>query len=324
MAKAAQRTRDAFLIVGGASLAFTAVCYVVEPDACAAVTVWPPWVWAAPGLVLTLIGCRGRGRRVLLVACCAWLAYLVILCEEPKSVLLGPVWAHSAADVPRSRVLRVVSVNCAGGSAAAAGEVAALHPDVVLLQESPSKGDVEALGRRLFGRRAGVAWGVDCSILADGKLKDGSDVPPCANAARLKLRCGVEVELMSIRLTPPVFDTNVWAPRYWREQAALRRVHGDELSEVGHWLDEHASAAPIIAGGDLNAPGWDGALKELPSRLRDTFTERGIGWGNTVLNEMPVLRFDQIRASREFRVLAVRAYRTKHSDHRMVVCDLEL
>lgn len=306
-------------------LVFTALCYIAEPDACAAVTVWPPWTWAVPGLAFTLIGSKGRGRRFVLVTCCVWLAYLLVLCEEPKSVLLGSVRTRAAEGTVSSRIVRVVSLNCAGGSVEAATEVVGLDADVVLLQESPPKSNVEALGRRLFGPRAATAWGPDCSVLAGGRISSlDRDMPTCATTVRVRLTRGPEVQLVSLRLFPPVFGTGVWSPRYWREQAALRRGHRHELAEVARWLDKHACGMPVIAGGDFNAPGWDGALKELPSRLRDTFMESGTGWGNTVLNDFPVMRFDQIWASGEFRVLAVRACKTKHSDHRMVVCDLKL
>jgi len=319
------RAQSVFLLAGAALLLFTAVCYVAEPDACAAATVWPPWAWAVPGLAFTLVGCRRRGRRCILGACCVWLAYVLALCEEPKSVLLGPVRTRVATSAVSSRIVRVVSLNCSGGSAAAANEVVGLHADVVLLQESPARPDTDALARRLFGPRAAVAWGADCSVLAGGRiLSTAHDMPTCATAVGVRLTRGPEVRLVSLRLCPPVFGTGILSPSYWRKQADLRRTHRKELIEVAQWLDMHDAGQPAIVGGDFNAPGWDGALKELSSRLGDTFREGGVGWGNTVLNDCPVLRFDQIWVSREFRVLAVKTYKTKNSDHRTVVCDLEL
>lgn len=315
------------MLLGGLLFVFTAVCFVAEPDACAAVTAWPPWAWAVPGLLLTLLGCRSRSRRFVFAVLCAWAVYGLVLSEEPKSMLLGPVRNHFTSPVPRSQVLRIASLNCAVGNAAAANEVIPHHPDVVLLQESPSRRHVEVLGQVLFGKRACVAWGADCSVIAEGDIipdPSAHDMPVCANAVRVRLKRGVEALLMSVRLSPPVFGTDFSSSAYWRAQTAQRRTHRRELRAIATWLDAHSDDLPVVAGGDFNAPGWDGALKELPSRLRDTFLEAGIGCGNTVLNDLPVLRFDQIWASRGFRVLSVRAYETRNSDHRLVVCDLAL
>lgn len=319
MTPSKRTAQNAFLLVGTALLVFTAVCYVGEPDACAAVTVWPPWAWAVPGLVLSLIGTRRRGTVWMLAVTAAWLVYVVVLCEEPAG-LLRAVTASPRA--PRQRAIRVVSLNCAGGSAAAANEVIRYHPDIVLLQESPSRRQLSALAHRLFGDRASLVWGTDCSIMVRGRLGAGRDLG-CATQAYANLGNGLNLNLVSLRLSPPVARSDIWSPSCWRAQAELRRTHRQELRAVIGRLMLSGVAMPIIVGGDFNAPGWDGALKESSGWLVDTFRERGVGYCNTVLNDCPVLRFDQVWVSRTFKVLSVRAYKTKHSDHRMVVCDLE-
>lgn len=81
---------------------------------------------------------------------------------------------------------------------------------------------------------------------------------------------------------------------------------------------------PVIVGGDFNAPPDDAALFPLRKRLFDTFRKSGRGWGNTGTNAYPLFRVDQIWASQHFRPESVRAQKTIHSDHRMVICDLVL
>jgi len=81
---------------------------------------------------------------------------------------------------------------------------------------------------------------------------------------------------------------------------------------------------PIILGGDFNAPAGDAVLRLLRPRLHDAFREGGRGWGNTVLNDLPVLRFDQTWLSGDLRATRVHARKTQRSDHRMVVCDILL
>ena len=46
--------------------------------------------------------------------------------------------------------------------------------------------------------------------------------------------------------------------------------------------------------------------------------------GNTIINDFPVSRIDQVWVSGEFDSKVVVAHRTRNSDHRMVVCDLIL
>ncbi|WP_161625809.1 endonuclease/exonuclease/phosphatase family protein [Singulisphaera acidiphila] len=79
---------------------------------------------------------------------------------------------------------------------------------------------------------------------------------------------------------------------------------------------------PIILGGDLNAPQRDAAFRSFSPRLQDTFGEAGRGWGNTIINDFPFLRIDQVWASRSLRVLKVVVEKTRHSDHRVLICDL--
>jgi hypothetical protein len=101
------------------------------------------------------------------VAALLWLCITFLFVDEWRAArnLLH------AAQAPRANRLRVVSLNCAGGSAVAAGEVAAYRPDVVLLQESPGRPEVEALARRLYGSPANAVSGPDGSLMAAGMVE---------------------------------------------------------------------------------------------------------------------------------------------------------
>jgi endonuclease/exonuclease/phosphatase (EEP) superfamily protein YafD len=48
---------------------------------------------------------------------------------------------------------------------------------------------------------------------------------------------------------------------------------------------------------------------------------RSLGWGNTIINDFPALRIDQIWASDALLVRNVVTHQTKNSDHRAVVTD---
>lgn len=84
---------------------------------------------------------------------------------------------------------------------------------------------------------------------------------------------------------------------------------------------ESLSESLIIAG-DFNAPQGDRIFSHISGYLYDTFKEQGRGVGNTILNDIPVLRIDQIWVSRNFRTLQSFTVKSDISDHRMVVSDI--
>ncbi|HZL42965.1 MAG TPA: hypothetical protein VFD66_06765 [Verrucomicrobiae bacterium] len=65
-------------------------------------------------------------------------------------------------------------------------------------------------------------------------------------------------------------------------------------------------------------------LEALQPQLHDTFRESGAGWGNTLDDDIPFLRIDQVWCDDRMRPTTVTVHRTLHTDHRMLVCDLVL
>ena len=311
--------------LSAASCLAVSVCYATRSDACAAVTVFPVWAWLFPGLALAALGSRRRGNRPVAVVLVLWLSFVLAFAEEPWSLLRSLTTPRGARG--RGEALRVVTLNCNVGDANAAGEVAPYRPDVVLLQESPCRGGVEAVAGALFGAGAGVVLGVDASILARGRVAPADLTPEQRSyfvQARVRLTSGTEVEVFCTRLTPAVFRLDLWSPECWREQARNRRTRRDQLRAIADRIESLPADLPVILGGDFNAPQGDAVFRSLAPRLHDTFREGGRGWGDTVINEFPFLRIDQVWVSGAFRTVNVVARRTRHSDHRMVVCDLKV
>ncbi|MBI3910577.1 MAG: endonuclease/exonuclease/phosphatase family protein [Armatimonadetes bacterium] len=325
--KVANGARWVALALSAGLWAALSLCYWGQPDACAAITLWPPWVWLAPGLLLAGLGWSRPGKRIASVIALLWLVYLLAFVEEPRSLLRfrwGPSSEWQAAR-QRRQALRVVSLNCAAGNQDAAAEVERWQPDIALLQEAPVRRDTEALACRLFGRQAAVVWGGDVAILARGTVFPTP--PPRALRAflaqgRVRLTTGSEVEVISIHLLPPVFRTDLWSAACWRDLAANRQARREQVQALAQQIARLPGSAPLIVGGDFNAPAGDAVFRLLAPRLHDAFGEGGMGWGNTVLNDMPLSRIDQVWISEHFRAPAVTARKTRHSDHRMVICDL--
>jgi vancomycin resistance protein VanJ len=298
-------------------------------DAWAAITVFPAWAWLVPGLFLVAVGLRRRGNRWSVLVIGSWLMFLLAYAEEPWSLfrLATSSGSSSRASPGDVEVLRVVSLNCDVGNRGAAEEVAAYRPDVIMLQESPGSETVRRLASQIFGVEAGVVTGVDASLIVRGQV-----IPAELSAkqratfvqARVRLRSGTEVEIINMRLVPALFRFDLWSPDCWRDQAENRRKRREQLREIARRIESVPETIPIIVGGDFNAPQGDAVFRLLRPRLHDTFAEGGRGWGNTIVNDFPVLRIDQIWTSHTIRAAWVVARRSRHSDHRMVVCDLTI
>ena len=236
----------------------------------------------------------------------------------------GFTWGQHAI---KRHCLAVITLNCNVGDRGAAEEAARLKPDIILFQESPGRAQLEALARKFFDDNGGVVHGVDASIVAHGKV-----VPAELSAslrsffvqARVILPSGITVEVISTRLVPAVFRADLWSPSCWRAQAENRRTRRAQLRAIGRQIEAIPDGIPVILGGDFNAPQGDAVFRLLKPRLHDGFANAGRGWGDTITNDVPFLRIDQVWTSRELQMVRVVTRKTTHSDHRMVICDMAL
>jgi vancomycin resistance protein VanJ len=318
------------LLAASALLCVTATTvHLWRSDATVALALLPPWLWLGPGAVLCALGWTRRDRPWAVATLGAWIAFVLVCAEDVRSLARpcraeSPQWSEARR---RGEAIRVLSLNCNGGNTNAAAEVVAHDPDLVLLQESPRRPFVESLARSLFGDDVGVLWSAEASILARGAIEESP--PPATDRtrvvrARVRLRSGIELEAINVRLSPFAVRLDLWRPDCWREQAATRRMHRKQLRPALDHIESLPARVPVLCAGDFNEPARGLPYDLFPKRLRDAFREAGCGWGNTILNDFPVLRIDQVWVSEPFRVQSVRTVRTVHSDHRMVVCDLWL
>jgi vancomycin resistance protein VanJ len=318
------------MLLAAASLAFGVavwVAYATRADVVAAVTVCPPWAWAIPGLGIAWLAaiCRA-GRQLFGLTIIAWAAYLVATADAPAAL-----FRSAPASVDNVRLLegpsrwnvRIVSLNCNIGNVRVAREVKLWRPQIVLLQESPNAVAIEQLARELFGDEGAVVRGGDATMIVHGEVT--SEEPPTAHsvAARVRLKNGAELAVVSLRLEPALVRFDFWSPECWRAQAENRRLRRRQLEQVIESLAEIPAAMPLVIGGDFNAPAGDAVYRVLKPRLRDAFVEAGAGWGNTITNDYPFARIDQIWIDRRWRAVSVHASRSSHSDHRLVVAELQ-
>ncbi|HSI72939.1 MAG TPA: endonuclease/exonuclease/phosphatase family protein [Fimbriimonas sp.] len=306
-------------VVAGISLILLALLgcfYWLKPDFAAAVTIFPFWTWLPFGL-LPLLGWKKLGRRGGWVLLFAWILGTVSFSEEWIGFLRIPTTGDP------SREVVVVSLNCAGGLIEAAREVAQHHPDIVLLQESPGKNELEVLRQELFGKGGTVVSGPDAAVLSRYPLRAFEKPHIDATAAIATLDDGRSLNIVSLRLMPPVFRVDIFNPSAWSDLRRNRELRREELGEVADWVSKMPGNATIV-GGDFNAQSGDAVFRGMPGGLRDAFYEGGIGWGHTAVNDYPLARIDQIWVSQEFYLLHERVQKTVYSDHRMVVLRMML
>lgn len=320
-----KQPRPAIAVVASVLL-FVAVllCYCSQPDWLAPIALVPPWCWLIPGAALALFG-RSRRRHHIAAVLTLWAAFIMLFCDEPRSLLSFKSWPTTKwlAARKHGRGIRVISLNCNVGQSKSVQEVAVWKPDIVLLQESPGDDELGHLSRALFGADGIHLYGGDVSILARSKLqpKLASDRSYFIHA-EIDLPTGGRANIVSLRLAPPVERLDFWNPAFWTEHHDKRLEHRQQIHDLMRQIERDRTSNHWIVGGDFNAPPYDGALAPLRTQLFDTFRQAGRGWGPTGTNEFPLFRVDQIWVSQGFRIESVKAIKTVHSDHRMVVCDL--
>ncbi|MCA9219511.1 MAG: endonuclease/exonuclease/phosphatase family protein, partial [Planctomycetales bacterium] len=288
------------LLIVGCVLAGLIV-HLIQADAWAALSFVPPVLWWLVAAVAAgPMWLRGQSwqRRTL----AAGLFIYALFAVEEVSSLGRWAWHGFRLEDSGPRV-RIVSLNCNVGSSVAAREVLALNPDVVLLQESPGEAAVWEVAWELFGEEAAVVYGRDCSIVARGRLEAVDDFPNATGTAAIwTMPDDRPLRVVSLRLAPPVIRIDYWSSDCWRDYAAVRRKHREQLRAIVKATYASGSEAATVIGGDFNLPARDGALDVMPDVMADAFRTAGRGWGNTALNQFPVARPDQVWCSRQLAV----------------------
>jgi endonuclease/exonuclease/phosphatase (EEP) superfamily protein YafD len=278
-------------------------------------------------VVLAVLCLTRRRKRLVGFVLFLWLLYTGFFVQEWRALfrwksLPSAEWetAHK-----NGSALRVISLNCNGGNERAATEVADYHPDLVFFEESPLRPVVRGMATKILGPQAESLCGSDVSIVARGKLTpvpvENSESAPFAHA-RIQFASGLTAEVFAVRLQPYNIRADLWSPECWRNQCRIRKLQRSQFEWLEREVEKVPHDVPIILGGDFNLPAGDNLFRLLQSRLRDTFRQSGHGWGDTLDNDWPVLRIDQIWCNGRFRSVSVSARRTANSDHRMIICDL--
>lgn len=301
---------------------FLIAAHFFQFDQLAAVTLVPPWLMLIPAIVLTALSVAGVSRKQLLILLGIIAIFIVMFVEEARSLTR---FRKLTQERPRvNEFIRVATINCNVGSVEAGIEPSAYSPDIVLLQESPGPLAIEQLAFQYFDKDGAGLHTLDASIIVNGSIKPVQvDRGSHFVHGVVTLKSGKRVDVISLRLSAPVFRIDILSRGFWEDHVKTRKRHREQLEQVKAHLTKFAETDVWIVGGDFNLVGNDGALSAFDG-MHDTFFEGGAGWGNTGTNDYPLFRVDQIWCSSKLKCRVSNSIKTEFSDHRMVVADLEL
>ena len=107
---------------------------------------------------------------------------------------------------------------------------------------------------------------------------------------------------------------------YFRSYREAYRTRAWEVEEILKMIQDET--IPVILCGDLNSTPFNWVHGRLTRFLRDTFEERGRGWGMTYHTRMPIFRIDYVMVSDEWEIVSADVVDAYLSDHLPVVVRL--
>ncbi|MCB0826907.1 MAG: endonuclease/exonuclease/phosphatase family protein [Armatimonadetes bacterium] len=297
------------LVLLFAYYAFLLIAYASYLPHFAVITVFPSWSWCILGWLFTIsIPLKSWGKNLKL----AFLLSLVVLLFTSEEIYAPVRWVMALGS-KASEAPYMVSLNCAGGSVAAAQEAVDTKAEFIFLQESPSEAELIKIGKP---QGYAVYWGVDGSILSKQSL---SNVRLQKEMDYTSIKSD-QIALTSIRLEPPIFRLDVWNPENWRVQRdrlIARRARFAEIIEVAR-----SKGVPTFIAGDFNAAPTQTSSRRIANAW-DIGDAHSLGWGGTAVNEFPFVRIDRIwrldAKPDSIRTNQIKVRRTENSDHRMVL-----
>jgi len=310
------------------------VIYWFQFDLLAPITMIPAWCWLVPAAVFLWLARVSIQKPWMILSVVVWLLFACLFVDEaigltrfwkqPPERQAGPNLDTSdqGAELP---FVRVITLNCFVGQKAAAMESSQFTPDILLLQESPNSASLNGIASKIFGDNSDSVWGGDCSILARGKIepihidKRSHFVHACVT-----LPSGIQLDVISLRLSPPVFRMDFWNRGFWNDHLETRQHHRKQLQVVIDHLTANHQTDHWVIGGDFNMVAGDGSIRPAFIDLDDTYRTSGSGLCNTATNDYPLFRVDQIWTNRKTKAIYSQAFRTEISDHRGVLADLKV
>lgn len=308
----------------------TVWCYAKQPDSMAAFTVLPIWFWGGIGLVLSVIAFSFLKAPLSLIVTAVWAVTLSVAMDEAKvlsNIGHPEIAVERTLEADEKRILRVATLNCSVFKQGDPTEdLKKWNPDIVLIQEVyPHL--VKRIAEKLYDGRGDYRAYLTNGVVTRFEIKREVRNPLIRNQqVTVRLPSGRDVEVVNVHLATAATDLRFWNESSRAMHRRNRNLRRKELSVILQVLEQTSSfpSTPTILGGDFNSSATDVVHRQLVRNFEDSFAKVGRGWGNTFHRRFPVLRIDCLYATPHFRPQGCGVAVTKHSDHRMVVCDYVL
>lgn len=307
---------------------FTVYAFSRQPDRLAAYTVLPIWAWGGLGLVWSCAAFYFCRAPLSLVMTAVWAVTLLVGADEARVLAnLGksapePGYPEPVNGTP---VIRAITMNCsifAHGSPAE--DIAAWHPDIVLLQDAfPHQ--VKSIADALYGGHGDYRTRGTNGIVTRWKIEREIRNPTAERNQQVTVLTpdGTRIEIVNVHLQSAATNLRFWDRAAWREHRVNRALRLSELATTTKVLEDTTNFphTPTLFGGDFNAPANDIAQRQLGRDFDDAFAAAGTGWGDTYHRRFPILRIDALHATRHLQPVRALTVTSRHSDHRMVIAD---
>ncbi|MFK7909950.1 MAG: endonuclease/exonuclease/phosphatase family protein [Akkermansiaceae bacterium] len=324
------------LIVASLALhAFTAACYIRQPDMMAAYTVYPIWMWGLLGLFLSALAFVFWRAPLSMLLVILWSLTILIASDEAH------VLAHIGYEKPEpgpskpynnQDTLRICTLNWGThnqtekGVLAQAEIVASYHPDIVFLQEI-HPWQARLIADKLYDGGGDYRTGTDTAVITRWKVHVATHNPMRhSQQISLKLPNRRIIDCVNFHLRSARTDMRLWTKSCWQNHSTNRKL---QRREVTFSLDILRKSTPfptnpVICAGDFNAPASDPLHDLLRVHFNDSFSEAGTGWANTWHRRIPLHRIDYIYTSPLLKAVRSHTVKVPASDHRMLVSDFLL
>jgi endonuclease/exonuclease/phosphatase (EEP) superfamily protein YafD len=323
------RRRLGWMLVG-LSLAlhlFTVFCFSRQPDHFAAFTILPIWLWGGLGLFFSVIAFYFLRASLSLIMTGVWAVTLLVGADEARVLANfgksapcpGPASYHDG-----NPVIRAITLNCATFQYGnPAKDLAAWHPDIVLLQDALPY-QVKQIADVLYGGHGDYREHDTNGIVTRWKIQREIRNPTQRDQqVTIRLDDGHFLEVVNIHLRSAATDLRFWNRSTWTEHRVNRVLRINELTIAQQVLEQTTKFpdTPTLLGGDFNSPATDTVHRQLVRDFTDAFSSVGTGWGDTFQRRFPILRIDHLYANRHLTPVRAKTVTTRCSDHRMVIAD---
>jgi endonuclease/exonuclease/phosphatase (EEP) superfamily protein YafD len=277
----------------------------------------PQAIFALPLLVFAIVALRRRD----------WILVAGVLIALPIFCIcfLGFRWNRQHLLPTR---IRVVSYNIEQlqNGAASLRFAAQQSPDILCLQESHASthvADPVPRVRRIFPRWNATRYGELVTLTRHKVLRHAIHrLPTRVGAGILEtviLVRGRPLTVFNVHFNIPINGLSGLRPSVMHETAVIRRQQLELLQNL-----TRRCRTDFVVAGDFNTPSRGPFYRELSTRYRDSFAVAGRGFGNTWHAKFPVSRIDYIFLSQKLRPLKCKVLNLQGSDHRPVLCEVEI